>query len=591
MRRKLSFVLGAAMRVVVRPNPAAGSDPLTLLKLQAQKAELIEILLLTLPVVVSYLLEMFLSVVTLIAMGRLGVEELDGASLGSMIVNVTGYALLCGLNLALDTLATQAFGAGNHHLVGLLAQRAVLIGVLFCSPAVALWWFIEPVLLALNQDPKVVHWASRFLRFNSFGFGPLVVLEVGRKFITAQGIVAPVSLIFLFSITFHSLATYLLTWPLGLGFDGCAIALSLTYIVTAVVCLLYIAFAHRFTQQNPLQCWGGFSRKAFQDWGGFLKLGLAGAALLCLEWWAFEVLSLVSGVLGTTPLAASTVAMQIFNVAYSVPVAVSTATIIRVGNRLGSGIGSDAKMSCKLAMVVSVVMPLLAAVVVISGRCVWGTIFTTEPEVLAVVGDLMLFVAAILFLNGPAATCSGALLAAGCQSYAAAINFIGYWVLAVPFGILTAFYLSWGVYGLWSGLVVGFVTMNGLFFWRIHRLDWDTLAAEAYSRAATGSTMAKASALSAVAPVLQKLVIFWSWSVYFLWTGLVTNLVAMNAMLLWFAPRQKSDLPNQQCLVWQSVSPKDQDTCFDKEVPTCMWTGAVEGRTRKRVSYSGCTII
>eukprot|EP00667_Euglena_gracilis_P022924 EG_transcript_25708 len=67
-------------------------------------------------------------------------------------------------------------------------------------------------------------------------------------------------------------------------------------------------------------------------------------------------------------------------------------------------------------------------------------------------------------------------------------------MLGVPFGILSTFWFSWGVYGLWSGLVLGIVVMNVLLLWFIQRLDWDGLAEEAYDRAALESDVELAPA-------------------------------------------------------------------------------------------------
>ena len=49
------------------------------------------------------------------------------ATLGTMTVNVTGYSLCFGGMSALDTLASQAFGAQNFPLVGVWAQRGALM--------------------------------------------------------------------------------------------------------------------------------------------------------------------------------------------------------------------------------------------------------------------------------------------------------------------------------------------------------------------------------------------------------------------------------------------------------------------------------
>lgn len=41
-----------------------------------------------------------------------------------------------------------------------------------------------------------------------------------------------------------------------------------------------------------------FDKTALKHWGDYLKIGIAGAFMLCFEWWAFEFLALFSGFMG-----------------------------------------------------------------------------------------------------------------------------------------------------------------------------------------------------------------------------------------------------------------------------------------------------
>jgi hypothetical protein len=41
--------------------------------------------------------------------------------------------------------------------------------------------------------------------------------------------------------------------------------------------------------------WRGFSSEALQAWGPYLALALPSTAMMCLEWWASEALTLLAG--------------------------------------------------------------------------------------------------------------------------------------------------------------------------------------------------------------------------------------------------------------------------------------------------------
>lgn len=80
---------------------------------------------------------------------------------------------------------------------------------------------------------------------------------------------------------------------------GAALALNITYMSNYVAQEVYIRavdwdFFKEFMQ--PI-----FTRESF-NWAGckeFLRLGVPGTMMQCAEWWAFELLAIFAGILGT----------------------------------------------------------------------------------------------------------------------------------------------------------------------------------------------------------------------------------------------------------------------------------------------------
>ena len=94
--------------------------------------------------------------------GHMGGSELGAVALGNMWCNVTGYSIQYGGLTALDTLASQAFGAKNMRLVGVNAQRALAIVGLLCIPITALWWFATgPVFELMDIEAETTELAKR----------------------------------------------------------------------------------------------------------------------------------------------------------------------------------------------------------------------------------------------------------------------------------------------------------------------------------------------------------------------------------------------------------------------------------------------
>lgn len=124
---------------------------------------------------------------TVLVAGRLGTAELAAASLASMFSNITGLAIYEGLATSLDTLTSQAFGAGKKHLVGLHVQRMIALTLLVTIP-IGMIWICSPWILArLVPEKEVAYLAGDFLRFYLIGAPGYGVFEAVKRFTQAQG--------------------------------------------------------------------------------------------------------------------------------------------------------------------------------------------------------------------------------------------------------------------------------------------------------------------------------------------------------------------------------------------------------------------
>lgn len=90
--------------------------------------------------------------------------------------------------MALETHASQAWGAKRAAEVGLHAQRALLVAATFVLPAAIAWLFAESILVAIGQDAEVAGLAGRFLRRMLPVLPVQAGFETAKRFLFAQGV-------------------------------------------------------------------------------------------------------------------------------------------------------------------------------------------------------------------------------------------------------------------------------------------------------------------------------------------------------------------------------------------------------------------
>ena len=268
---------------------------------------------------------------------------LAAASLGVLTFNVCGNMIATAPLSAMDTIAPQAYGAGNVVGVGLTAQRALILSALFLLPTIPLWACARTVLVALRQSSDVAERASKYMLLLLPGLAPLTVFEVVRKYLYAQGssmaLRLPPLLAALVGLALHPL--WLALWCSCFGYMGAAVAMSMSYLTQAVVLIGWV----RWRLPTAAKAWpsGGHRKLLWRDKAACLHMLKTSLAALCslTEWLYWEVVCFRVGTLGTTPLAVYGIAYSIEPVVFMLPLGLSTG----IANAVCSpGIGDLASM-------------------------------------------------------------------------------------------------------------------------------------------------------------------------------------------------------------------------------------------------------
>eukprot|EP00759_Apiculatamorpha_spiralis_P004288 PhF_6_TR12577/c0_g1_i7/m.19762/K03327/TC.MATE, SLC47A, norM, mdtK, dinF; multidrug resistance protein, MATE family len=193
----------------------------------------------SLPISLSYLSQFSLVILAMHYVGKLGTDELAGASLAIMFCNCTGFAIVFGMANALDTLLFQAYGADpNSALLAVYLQRGTVILSLCCLPIMVIWTFgTESLLLAFGQDPHVAAIAGTYTKWNSLCLIPTIYYEIIRKFLMCLDRVDAVSYL-AFGVTAVSPVLY---WLLveGMGIGGAPLANAVVFTILVLICLGY----------------------------------------------------------------------------------------------------------------------------------------------------------------------------------------------------------------------------------------------------------------------------------------------------------------------------------------------------------------
>lgn len=102
------------------------------------------------PFVFGYLIRLIIESINLVFINNKPHPELvvtAGVGLGNASMNLVGFSFIYGFNSALDTMISQAYGAGNYKLCGLYRTRGMFILTMICIPVLTIFANSESILV------------------------------------------------------------------------------------------------------------------------------------------------------------------------------------------------------------------------------------------------------------------------------------------------------------------------------------------------------------------------------------------------------------------------------------------------------------
>mmetsp|Transcript_21607 Transcript_21607/g.60145 ORF Transcript_21607/g.60145 Transcript_21607/m.60145 type:complete len:509 (-) Transcript_21607:64-1590(-) len=411
---------------------------------------------------------------------RFGSVYLSGFTLANLTGNLCSLSLLVGLYSASDTLAPQAFGAGNYKEVGLLCMRGFLASiVLLAIVNVPLVFHMRPLLETLGQDHDTAMYASQWYSIFAISLPFFSLYNAIWKFLAAQNIMMPtlcsclISCLIILPIT-------LILFTEWYGFIGSAYAFLVFQISQAMI-LVFIVWwkqPHELRTWPGLRCWRELLN--YERFVEYVSLG-AGGMLAQSEWVYWEALGLIVGMLGVIPLSVHTIPTQIIFALSMCPFGTGMALSIRMGVLLPINV-QRAKLLVAVTMTIATVCYFITSVLVYIFRFELFSIFTTEQEVIDGADEIWVKVCGYGFFLMVFLCSNGIANGLGLQWTLGAINFFFLWVIGLPVTYYETIVRGQGLSATWTWIVVPYFGILVSLFAAFMRKDWDAFSLEIQQR-------------------------------------------------------------------------------------------------------------
>jgi MATE family, multidrug efflux pump len=434
------------------------------------RAELRPTLRLALPLILAEIGWMSMIIVDTMMVGRLpnSAEAIGAVSIASSLFIIFAF-FGEGLLVGLDTLVSQSFGAGRRE-----DCHTSLVNSIYLSFALAPFlaipvWIIPPYFERFGVTHPVAALAAPYMRTLSAGLVPLLLYFAVRRTLQAMDMVRPIAFALVTANLVNLVGNYVLIFgrfgfpAYGVTGSGIATCVSRGYLALVLVVYLLWYDARHKTEllSTPLQPDLTRIRQ-------LIALGVPAALQQTAEVAVFALVAMLIARLGAVAQAGHQIALNTVAFTYMVPLGISSAAAVRVGQALGRRDPVGARNAGNTAIILGAsFMACMSAVLLIFPHYI-ARFYTADETVIHSATILLMAGAAFQLFDGIQTVATGSLRGTGDTRTPMLCHFTAYWLLGLPLGAYLCFHKHWGALGLWIGLSLSLILIGLLLlgFWR-----------------------------------------------------------------------------------------------------------------------------
>jgi MATE family multidrug resistance protein len=431
-------------------------------------------ILLAWPIIVGQLGQVFLGVIDLAMVGRVGKSEIAAAGVANavfFIVSVFGI----GVSTAVSPLVSIAATRGNKEETAGILKGAYLAGAIVALFIAAILFFLSFHFHLFGQEEHVAGLAGSFLRIISFSVIPMTVFLCAKQFTDGLSLTRVSMFIMLIALPLNAGLNYL--WIYGnwgfpaMGLNGAGYATLLTRLLMMIAIMLFIRRSSgtwEYTREKAGRAWPYLKK--------IMRLGVPSGLQYFFEVAAFGGAAIMAGWISVDAAASHQIAINLASLTYMAAGGIAVAGSIRVGAASGGYSKQSVRISGNSALYIG-----------IAWMAFWGLLFFLIPhffvglyidgseeanqEVERIAVILLLIAALFQLSDGVQCICLGLLRGLRDVKVPAAITFMAYWIIGLPVGFLLGFSFGYGVAGIWIGLLIGLTLSATLLTYRFYKLS------------------------------------------------------------------------------------------------------------------------
>jgi len=407
------------------------------------------------PLMIGQLSQMLLGVADTVMVGRLGVTELAALTFANSLFHVP-FVFGIGVLTAVSVATSNSRGAGDSSGARGSCRHGVYLALVLGLLLFGVSWWVSTRLGIFGQPSEVSGRTPVYFRILMASMIPALASIALKNHADALNRPWPPFWIFLGGVALNIVLNWVMIYgKLGcpaLGFEGAAWATLISRTAILGAMMVWLPNAAGLGEWVPRR-W--LRKPDFSDIRRLLAIGVPASIQMLCEVTAFSVAGLLMGRFGPGAMAAHQIAITLAATAFMIPLGLSMALTVRIGEANGAGEVERLNPIVRSGWVLVAAYALLGA----TSFLVWGkwmaALFTSDAGVIDLTASLLAIVGIFQIFDGLQVGSSAMLRGLRDARVPALIGFISYWIVGLPLSAWLAFGMRMEARGVWWGLAAG----------------------------------------------------------------------------------------------------------------------------------------
>tara|TARA_R110000868_G_scaffold84822_4_gene238905 strand:+ start:1510 stop:2919 length:1410 start_codon:yes stop_codon:yes gene_type:complete len=385
------------------------------------------------------------------------------------------FMLFSSILFSTSVLIAQALGRGEQHTIGQMVQQSWFLSILLSIPIMLLYWFIQPILLMLGQEPKLVAIIIPYFHTVLWGIVPIMMTMVSSQF--AYGVQKPKLVmkitglgIFIMIFLGYAFIYGRFGFP-RMGVAGWGIASAITNWV------FLFAYLASFIMIKEFACFQLFSKHCHKGFHHLKKLWQVGWPITVQttgELASFFFITIMVGWIGASALAAQQVVTQYLMLLLIPIFGLTQAAGVLVGHAVGSKQHEDINAYAYATLSIAIVYCVVAFVIFNLFPTALASLFIDVhakgvETTLHLIRVLFVIVLIAQLFDSIRNVMTGALRGLLDTRIPMIISLTALWLIRIPLSYVMGFPLKGGLIGISLAAIIAMGIGGLLLWWRWHR--------------------------------------------------------------------------------------------------------------------------